>query len=126
MFKEFFRNLKAILWDDYHLPVISGGDDTDKMQCQGGLLTNIWGPNIASAATIAITNRYHIVSGTAAIVTITPPYTGFRGRVTLVPTGIWTWTAAGNIFVAGTTTAGNGVPIDFDFDGSKWYPSRIS
>lgn len=101
-------------------------DDTNRLACQGSQIADIWGPIIASAATIAPTYRYHVVSGTAAIVTITPPYATFKGRITLVPTGIWTWTAAGNIFVAGTTTAGNGVPVDFDFDGSKWYPSRIT
>lgn len=101
-------------------------DDTDKVACVGSQIANNWGPTIASAATIAPTYRYHVVSGTAAIVTITPPFPSFRGRITFIPTGIWTWTAAGNIFVAGTTTAGNGVPVDFDFDGNKWYPSRIT
>lgn len=101
-------------------------DDYEKFAPVGSLLVNNWGPIIASAATIAPTNRYHVVSGTAAIVNITTPYAGFRGRIILIPTGIWTWTAAGNIFVAGTTTAGNGVPVAFDFDGNKWYPSRIA
>jgi hypothetical protein len=102
-------------------------DDNDRLACQGGLLTNNWGPAIASAATIAPTYRYHQVTGTTAIVTITPPYPGFRGRITFgTNSGIWTWTAAGNIFVAGTITAANGVPVDFDFDGSKWYPSRVT
>lgn len=101
-------------------------DTPENMACQGTQITPVWGPDIASAATIAVTHRYHKVTGTGAIVTITPPFTGFRGRVTLIANGIWTWTAAGNIFVLGTTTAGNGVAVDFDFDGLKWYPSRVT
>jgi len=51
---------------------------------------------IASAATIAPTTFMTVVSGTAAIVTITPPVTGAHMLV-FVPSGAWTTTTAGNI-----------------------------
>jgi len=51
---------------------------------------------IASAAVIAPTGFMTIVSGTAAIVTITPPVSGAHMLV-FIPSGAWTTTAAGNI-----------------------------
>jgi len=51
---------------------------------------------IASAATIAPTTFITIISGTAAIVNITPPVTGAHMLV-FIPSGAWTTTAAGNI-----------------------------
>lgn len=101
-------------------------EEVNKMMCQGNQLNNIVGPSIASAATIQITNRVHHVTGVAAIVNMTPPYPGFQGWVSLIADGIWTWTAAGNIFVLGTVTAGNGRIIDFFYDGSKWYPGNVT
>lgn len=103
-----------------------GNQDTQKLSTVGSQLNSIVGPGIASAATIAPTNRIHHVTGTAAIVNITPPYPDFQGDICLIPDGIWTWTAAGNIGVLGTSTAGNGVPITFTFDGLKWWPDRVT
>jgi len=87
----------------------------------------IEGALIASAATIAPTNRVHRVSGTAAIVNITLPSADFAGDIVLVPTAIWTWTAAGNILAAGTTTAAN-IPVTFTYVPSiaKWVASRLA
>lgn len=53
-------------------------------------------PTIASAATIAPQHFMTYVSGTAAIVNITPPVSGAHMLV-LIPTGAWTTTTAGNI-----------------------------
>lgn len=93
----------------------------------GGVFANLIGPNIASAATIAPTKPIHHVTGTAAIVTITPPDPAFSGVVILIADGIWTWTAAGNISVLGTTTAANGaVVFTYDPATAKWYPSRVT
>lgn len=91
----------------------------------GGAFNSTIGAPIASAATVAPTAGIHSVTGTAAIVTITPPWAGFTGPVTFLPTAIWTWTAAGNIQVAGTTTAATS-PVTFTFDGSKWWASRLA
>lgn len=93
----------------------------------GNQLNSIIGPTIASAATIAPTHLIHPVSGTAAIVDITPPAADFSGMLILLSTGIWTWTAAGNIAVLGTTTAALGCVIFvYNPDTSKWYPSRVT
>lgn len=101
-------------------------EETNKMADVGNQLNNIVGPTIASAATISITNRVHHVTGAAAIVTMNPPFPGFQGWVTLIADGIFTWTAAGNIFVLGTATAGNGRALSFFYDGAKWYPSAVA
>jgi hypothetical protein len=101
-------------------------EDTSKLADTGSLWNNIVGPTIASATTVTVTSRVHHVSGTAAIVTMNPPFPGFQGTVTLIADGLFTWTAAGNIFVAGTSTAGNGRALSFFYDGAKWYPSAIA
>lgn len=94
----------------------------------GGLQLPTQGPTIASATTIAPTHRKHIVSGTTAIVNITLPFADFDGEIELYPSGIWTWTAAGNIQVLGTVTAANHVPVVFTYLKSlaKWIPSRVA
>lgn len=88
---------------------------------------SIENPTIASAATVAPTARQHFVSGTAAIVNITLPWDTFAGSIIFMPTGIWTWTNAGNIAVAGTTTAATS-PVTFTYFQStgKWYASRLA
>jgi hypothetical protein len=109
-------------------------------------LTNTWAPSwdnplsspaswiqtgtVASAATIVPTGPYFNISGTTAIVTITLPV-GFNssegGCFTANPTAIWTWTAAGNIATAGTTTAAT-TPVTFCWNvvSLKWIPSRLA
>ena len=93
----------------------------------GGLHNQSVGPDIASAATIAPTHQVHNVTGTAAIVTITPPWDGFCGTIWLIAAGIWTWTAAGNIGVLGTTTAaGKAVGFVYHPRLGKWYPTSVA
>lgn len=94
----------------------------------GAQMSEIIGADIASAATIAPSRLIHRVTGTTAIVNITVPWVGFAGMLVLIPTAIWTWTAAGNIITAGTVTAGNGVPVLFFYnpDTVKWSPSRLT
>lgn len=85
------------------------------------------GPVLASAATIVITHPVHHVSGVVAIVNITPPDPGFQGEICLIADAIWTWTAAGNIGIAGTTTAaGKAVYFTYDPATLKWYPDKIA
>src|SRR3989442_13051691 len=55
---------------------------------QGSILNPNIGPIIASAATIAPTFFAHHVSGTVAIVTITPPFVGFMGMICLIADAI--------------------------------------
>lgn len=86
----------------------------------------IVGPVIASATTVAPTHRIHIVSGTTAIVNITVPDAGFQGTIILLPTGIFTWTAAGNIALAGTAVVGKALHMTYNNVTAKWYPSYIA
>lgn len=93
----------------------------------GGLHNQAVGPDIASAATIAPTHMVHNVTGTAAIVTITPPWPGFCGTIHLIAAAIWTWTAAGNISVLGTTTAaGRAIAFTYHPALGKWHPSVVA
>lgn len=88
---------------------------------------------LASAAgTNAVLGPVFAISGTNAIVTFTPPI-GFDasavggGCFTVIPKGIFTWTAAGNISIAGTTTAiTQNVSFCWNPYTSKWIPSRVA
>ena len=84
-------------------------------------------PTIASAATIAPITPIVFISGTAAVVTITaaaPIATG-GGTITLIPTGAFTWTAAGNIAVLGTAVVSRALTMTYDVATAKWYPSYV-
>ena len=85
----------------------------------GGLQNSVFGPDLASAGTIAPTGLVTNVTGAAAIVTITPPWPGFGGPIFLVAQGIFTWTAAGNIAVAGLSTS-VGRAVGFVLLASGW------
>ena len=110
-------------------------------------VTNTWVPGwnnaggdfavaTATVASVAGTTipsgPFFSVSGTNAIVNWGIPL-GFNGTATgggcftTIPTGIFTWTAAGNIAIAGTSTAVN-IPIIWCWNAatSKWQPSRIA
>ena len=91
----------------------------------GALKTMQTAPTIASAATIAPTALISFVSGVVAVVTITPPtnilVTG--GQLTLIPTGIFTTTTAGNIALASTAVVGKALVMTYDAITTKWYPS---
>jgi hypothetical protein len=92
----------------------------------GGLLSSIQGVDIASTTTIAPDHYMHRVTGTTAIVNITLPFTGFKGTIVLIPTGIFTWTAAGNIGLAGTAVVGKALFMTYHPDQAKWFPSYIA
>jgi hypothetical protein len=90
--------------------------------------TPVLGTTMASTAgTLGLfTGTYLKVSGTNAITGFTNPagiQPGFT--VYLEATGVWTWTAAGNILTAGTTTAAGRVFI-FVWNGTKWAPVQIA
>lgn len=109
--------------------------------------TNTWAPSwdnplsnpaswiqtgtVASVAgSTTVSGPYFNISGTNAITGFTIPVgfnTATGGCFTANPTGIWTWTAAGNIATAGTTTAAT-TPVTFCWNpaSSKWIPSRLS
>ena len=82
-------------------------------------------PTIASAATIAPTKQITFISGTTAVVTITAP-TGIAttgGQITIIPTGIFTTTTAGNIALASTAVVSRALIMTYDATTAKWYPS---
>lgn len=85
-----------------------------------------------TGATIAPSGGFvHHFTGTTALVTITPPSDLIAGgKITIIFDGSGsglTWTAAGNIAVAGTaTTAKSAVDFFYDPSTSKWYPSRLA
>ena len=85
------------------------------------------GPALASATTVAPTHPVHHITGTAAIVNITPPEdpTQWQGEVTFIADGAYTWTAAGNIAVASAAaqTVGGYKKFVYDPVTQKWYPS---
>jgi hypothetical protein len=84
-------------------------------------------PTVASAATIAPTTPIVFISGTAAVVTITAPtpISNGGGTITLIPTGAFTWTAAGNIAVLGTAVVSRALTMTYDVTTTKWYPSYV-
>jgi hypothetical protein len=86
----------------------------------------------SAAGAITPSGPFFSVSGTSAITGFNIPV-GFPGTAvgggcfTANPTGIWTWTAAGNIAKAGTVTAAlETVTFCWNAATSKWIPSRIS
>ena len=79
---------------------------------------------IASASTIAPLNPIVFVSGTTAIATITPPPSMVGGgQITLIPTGIFTTTTAGNIALASTAVVSKALIMTYDSGTGKFYPS---
>lgn len=85
-------------------------------------------PNVMASPAGVITPVYPItrVSGVAAITGITVPYPGFAGRITFIPTGVFTWTIATNIGLAGTAVVGKALDFVYLPGAGKWYPSYIA
>jgi hypothetical protein len=87
--------------------------------------TSAAAPTIASATTIAPTKQITFISGTTAIATITAPdpiSTG-GGQITLIPTGLFTTTTAGNIALASVAVVSKALIMTYDTTTAKWYPS---
>lgn len=87
--------------------------------------TSAAAPTIASATTIAPTKQITFISGTTAIATITAPdpiSTG-GGQITLIPTGLFTTTTAGNIALASVAIVSKALIMTYDTTTAKWYPS---
>lgn len=91
----------------------------------GLLATTAAAPTIASATTIAPTTSIVFVSGTTAIATITAPspISAGGGQITIIPTGLFTTTTAGNIALGSTAVVGKALIMTYDATTGKWYPS---
>lgn len=89
------------------------------------------GPPLTGATISPSGGFFHHFTGTTALVTINVPAGCVSGgAITLSFDGSssgLTWTAAGNIAVAGTaTTAKSCVTFFYDPSNSAWYPSRLA
>jgi hypothetical protein len=107
-------------------PVIGAATGTS-LSLSGFSAVSAAAPTIASATTIAPTTPIAFVSGTTAVVTITAatPISTGGGTITLIPTGAFTWTAAGNIAVLGTAVVSRALTMTYDVTTTKWYPSYV-
>lgn len=86
----------------------------------------VWGAIVASVAgQITLPARYQQVSGALAVTGIALPRANFAGLITCLPTGAFTWTAAGNIIVAGTAVVGRMLDFLYFPPTGKWYPSYV-
>ena len=91
----------------------------------GALQTIQAAPTIASATTITPTAYITFISGVVSIATITVPQALLRtgGQITIIPTGIFSTTTAGNIALATTAVVGKALIMTYDATTAKWYPS---
>lgn len=105
----------------------TGSPTFTNVKTSGLLATTAAAPTIASATTIAPVTQIAFVSGTTAVVTITAPapISAGGGTITLIPTGAFTWTAAGNIAVLGTAVVNRALTMTYDVTTTKWYPSYV-
>lgn len=105
----------------------TGSPTFTDVKASGLLATTAAAATIASATTIAPTKQITFISGTTAIVTITAPapISAGGGTITLIPTGVFTWTAAGNIAVLGTAVVNRALTMTYDVTTTKWYPSYV-
>lgn len=105
----------------------TGSPTFTDVKYSGLIATTAAAPTIASAATIAPTKPITFISGTAAVVTITAPSptSAGGGTITLIPTGAFTWTAAGNIAILGTAVVSRALTMTYDVTTTKWYPSYV-
>lgn len=108
-------------------PVIGAATGTS-LALSGFSAVSAAAPTIASATTIAPTTPIVFISGTTAVVTITAaaPISTGGGAITLIPTGIFTWTTAGNIALAGTAVVSKALTMTYDATTTKWYPSYVA
>ena len=95
------------------------------MNVVGFIGTTAIAPTVASSVTITPLKSITFISGTLAVATISVPsnmlFTG--GSITLIPTGVFTWTTAGNIALAGTAVVNKALIMTYDYGTGKWYPS---
>ena|SRR5215468_3062135 len=99
-----------------------------KYTSPGGIQNDLVGNllNIGTnGTTLTTTQLVHHVQGTsAALATITPPWTDFVGPIYLVADSVFTTVNTGNIGTVFTTVAGNAYGLVYDRKAGKWYPLR--
>jgi len=80
---------------------------------------------LASATTIAPTSQITIVTGTAQVATITPPWTGFAGSLDFLFTNAspGATLTTGNIAKATTVVQNKILTMTYVPSQAKWFPS---
>lgn len=122
-----------ILWANYgdNVTLTTGGVDYGEFGNVRTIHYYAAAPTVASANTITIANvPVTFVSGTAVIKTINVPTSwvgtaNYGGRITIIPTGAFTWDTTGNIAVAGTAVVSRAIDFIYDKGTGKWYPSYV-
>jgi len=67
------------------------------------------------------------VTGTNAITGWTIPVGFAGGSFTVIPDAVFTWTAVGNIALAGTAVVSKALTFTYDGNAAKvWFPSYIA
>lgn len=72
--------------------------------------------------TWAVTHPIHMVTGTGEILTLTPPWPTFAGKVCFIGDGTWTFNTGGNIAIACTGKNNIAVEMVYNPVTAKWYP----
>lgn len=107
----------------------NGADATfsGSLTLPGTIATSAVAATVPSGSTITPLKAIAFISGTTTVNTISVPnnmlLTG--GTITLIPTGVWTWTTAGNIALAGTSVVSKALIMTYDYGTGKWYPSYV-
>jgi hypothetical protein len=114
-------------WDLTPAFILNTSTGSGQIIRDNGGIDDVTGADLPSASAIIPSNPVHRVSGTAAINSVLRTTTGaggaFTGTVTLIPTGAWTLTTAGNIGAASTAIVGKPMTLTWLDSTSKWYPS---
>ena len=100
------------------LSYVPGFNNPTSMRGQMPVLASAAGANLPPGP------LFH-VSGTAAVVTWTLPAGFSGGSFTVIPDGVFTWTSAGNIAIAGTAVVNRALTFFWDNVAGKFYPSYI-
>lgn len=91
-----------------------------------GRVSKLSETSVASATSLRLYGELVRVTGTAPIVNIVVAGSaGFGTVIYLIPTEVFTWTAAGNIAIAGTAVVNRVITFVFSKSTGKWYPSYI-
>jgi hypothetical protein len=103
---------------------VDSGSSVVRLAGSTGYRTDDSAPTISSGGAIAPVADVSFVSGTAAVATVDVPLRLREGgSITLIPTGLWTLTAAGNIAVAASAVVSKAMTLTYDKTTNKWYPS---
>jgi hypothetical protein len=77
--------------------------------------------SVAAAATVSVSARQTLVTGTATIQTINAP-PGFSGQIVLISQDGFSTGTLGNIAAAKTVPAGQAILLEYFPPTAKWYP----